>query len=273
LNDSYMVDVKVNDELANRLGITEASVSQILSGAFDGAAVRTFWEGDRPVTIKLRLDPASRSSFGDIGNTYLNSELTRARVPLRAVAKLEPEWQTSRIVRRNGVRTLTIRAFAKPGSYASNILEQALPQIKALQLPPGYRIYLGGEKDNQDETFPQMLIALAISLVAIFLILLVQFRTISEPLIVMASIPLTLFGAMFGLTVTGNPFGFTAFMGLISLCGIVVRNGIILVDYCNEKIAEGDTLEQAAREAGARRLRPIFLTTMAAAVGVTPMIL
>ncbi|MBC7962052.1 MAG: efflux RND transporter permease subunit [Steroidobacteraceae bacterium] len=272
-NDSYRVDVKVNDELANRLGITDASVSQTLSGAFDGAAVSTFWEGDRPVSIKLRLDQASRSNFADIGNTYLNSELTRARVPLRAVAQLAPEWQTSRIVRRNGVRTLTIRAFAKPGHYASKILEEAMPKIKALQLPAGYRIDYGGEKFNQDETFPQMLVALGISLVAIFLVLLVQFRNISDPLVVMASIPLTLFGAIFGLIITHNPFGFTAFMGLISLCGIVVRNGIILVDYCNERVAEGATLEQAAREAGSRRLRPIFLTTMAAAVGVTPMII
>jgi len=272
-NDSYMMDVKVNDELANRLGITDASVSQTLAGAFDGAAVSTFWEGDRPVSIKLRLDQASRSNFGDINNTYLNSELTRAKVPLRAIAQLAPEWQTSRIVRRNGVRTLTIRAFAKPGHYASKILEEAMPKIKALELPAGYRIEYGGEKFNQDETFPQMVGALGISLVAIFLVLLVQFRNISDPLIVMASIPLTLFGAIFGLIITHNPFGFTAFMGLISLCGIVVRNGIILVDYCNERVAEGETLEQAARDAGARRLRPIFLTTMAAAVGVTPMII
>lgn len=272
-NDSYMVDMKVNDELANRLGITDASVSQTLAGAFDGAAVSTFWEGDRPVTIKLRLDQSARSTFADIGNTYLNSDLTRARIPLRAVAQLAPEWQTSRIVRRNGVRTLTIRAFTTPGHYASKILEQAMPQIKALALPAGYRISLGGEKENQDETFPQMVGALAISLVAIFLVLLVQFRNISDPLVVMASIPLTLFGAIFGLIITHNPFGFTAFMGLISLCGIVVRNGIILVDYCNERVAEGATLEQAAREAGTRRLRPIFLTTMAAAVGVTPMII
>jgi multidrug efflux pump subunit AcrB/outer membrane protein TolC len=272
-NDSYMVDLNVNDELANRLGITEASVSQTLSGAFDGAAVSTFWEGDRAVTIKLRLDPASRSSFSDIGNTYVNSELTRAWVPLRAVATVAPEWQTSRIVRRNGVRTLTIRAFVKPGYYASKLLEKAMPRIKALQLPLGYRIYYGGEKDNQGETFPQMVVALAISLVAIFLVLLVQFRNISDPLVVMASIPLMLFGAILGLVITSNPFGFTAFMGLISLCGIVVRNGIILVDYCNERVAEGESLEQAARDAGARRMRPIFLTTMAAAVGVTPMIL
>jgi multidrug efflux pump subunit AcrB/outer membrane protein TolC len=272
-NDSYMVDLNVNDELANRLGITEASVSQTLSGAFDGAAVSTFWEGDRSVNIKLRLDPASRSTFADIGNSYLNSELTRARVPLRAIATLSPEWQTSRLVRRNGVRTLTVRSYVKPGFYASKLLERAIPQIKALPLPLGYRIDYGGEKENQEETFPQMLVALGISLVAIFLVLLVQFRTVSEPLVVMASIPLTLFGAILGLIITRNPFGFTAFMGLISLCGIVVRNGIILIDYCNEKVAEGDTLEQAAREAGARRLRPIFLTTMAAAVGVTPMII
>ena len=272
-NDSYMVDVNVNDELANRLGISEASVSQTLYGAFDGAAVSTFWEGDRAVTIKLRLDPASRSSFADIGNTYLDSMLTRARVPLRAIATLAPEWQTSRIVRRNGVRTLTIRAFVKPGHYASKILGQAMPQIKALELPTGYRIYYGGEKDNQGETFPQMVFALAISLVVIFLVLLMQFKTISEPLVVMASIPLTLFGAVLGLLITHNPFGFTAFMGMISLCGIVVRNGIILVDYCNERIAAGENLEQAARDAGARRLRPIFLTSMAAAIGMVPMIL
>ncbi len=272
-NDSLMVDVNVNNELANRLGLTEASISQTLSGAFDGAAVSTFWEGDRAVTIKLRLDRSYRSKFADIGNTYIDSELTHARVPLRAVATLAPESQTSRLVRRNGVRTLTVRAFVKPGYYASKLLEQAMPKIKALELPVGYRIYYGGEKYNQGETFPQMIVALAISLVAIFLVLLVQFRSISEPLVVMTSIPLTLFGAILGLVITRNPFGFTAFMGLISLCGIVVRNGIILVDYCNEKVAEGDTLEQAAREAGARRLRPIFLTTMAAAVGVTPMIL
>ncbi len=272
-NDSYMVDVKVNDELANRLGITDAMVSQTLAGAFDGGAVSTFWEGDRSVTIKLRLDPAARSSFAHIGNTYVSSALTHAKVPLRAIATVAPEWQTSRIVRRNGVPTLTIRAFPETGVYASKILEEAKPQLDSLQLPTGYRIYYGGEADNQSEVFPQMIVALAISLLVIFLILLVQFRNISESLVVMASIPLTLFGAMFGLVVTNNPFGFTSFMGVISLCGIVVRNGIILVDYCNERIAEGASLEQAAQEAGARRLRPIFLTSMAAAMGMVPMII
>lgn len=271
-NDSYMVDVNVNNELANRLGITDSSVSRLLAGAFDGGPASTFWEGDRPVTIMLRLDQGSRSSYADVRNAYVTSQVTHASVPLRSIATLAPEWQTSRIVRRNGVRTLTVRGFVKPDFYGSDLLKKVAPQVKALQLPPGYRIEYGGEKFNQQETFPQMLAALGISLIAIFLILLIQFKNISEPLIVMSSIPMALLGAIFGLVITGNPFGFTAFMGLIALCGIVVRNAIILVDYINEKLAEGQPLEQAATEAGERRLRPIFLTTMAAAVGVTPMI-
>jgi multidrug efflux pump subunit AcrB/outer membrane protein TolC len=272
-NDSYFVDVKVNEELSNRMGVTNANISQVLAGGFDGAPVSTFWEGDRPVTIMLRLDPSHRGKFEDVGDTYVTSLLTHASVPVRSVATLNPEWQTSRIVRRNGVPTITVRSFTKEGHYASELINATAGKLRDIPLPPGYRIYYGGENSNQSETFPQMTSALAISLLAIFLILMVQFRTISDPLVIMASIPLTLFGAIMGLVMTGNPFGFTAFMGLISLCGIVVRNGIILVDYIHEKLGEGLSLEEAASEAGARRLRPIFLTTMAAAVGVTPMIL
>ncbi len=268
-----MVDVNVNEELANRLGITNSSVSQIVAGAFDGGPVSTFWEGDRPVTILLRLTPAARSSFGNLSDTYVSSQVTKARVPLRAISTLKPEWQSSRIVRRNGVRTLTVRSFVQGGHYASELLNAVQQQIDRLPLPPGYRIEYGGDKLNSEETLPEMVMALGISLVAIFLVLLIQFKKVSDTLIVMSSIPLAMPGAALGLVVTHNPFGFTAFMGVISLCGIVVRNAIILVDYINEKMHEGHPLDEAATEAGERRLRPIFLTTMAAAVGVLPMIL
>jgi len=272
-NDSYMVDIDLENEMANRLGLTHGAVSQVLSGGFDGKTVGIFWEGDRAVAILLRLNQDVRSSFDDVRDAYVESQFSRASVPLRAIAKVKPDWQTSRIVRRNGVRTLTVRSFVKKGFYASALLNAVAPKIAAIPLPPGYRIEYGGEKFNQDDNMPQLLAALGISLVAIFLVLLVQCRNISEPLVIMSSIPLALFGAAFGLLVTQNPFGFMAFMGLISLSGIVVRNAIILIDYSNEKIAEGHSLQEAATEAGQRRLRPIFLTTMAAAVGVTPMIL
>lgn len=272
-NDSPFVDVNLDTELASRLGMTHASVSRLLSGAFDGTPVSTFWEGDRAVNIVLRVDPAHRTSFDDVRDTYVGSLLSEGKVPLRAIAQLAPAWQTSRIVRRNGVPTLTVRCFPAPGTYASALLKDTLPKIQALPMSPGYRLYLGGEWDNQNETFPEMVTALSIGLLAIFLILMIQFRNLSEPLVVMASIPLSLFGVVLGLLLTRNSFGFTAFMGMISLCGIVVRNAIILIDFIKAKLAEGLPLIEAATQAGERRLRPIFLTTMAAAVGVTPMIL
>jgi multidrug efflux pump subunit AcrB/outer membrane protein TolC len=272
-NDAPMINVNLDTELANRLGITHMGVSNLLSGAFDGVPVSTFWEGDRAVNIVLRVDPAHRASFDSVSDTYVGSPITGGRVPLRAIADLAPDWQSSRIVRRNGVPTLTVRCLTAPGTYASAILKDAMPKVKQLDLPAGYRVEMGGEHANQEETQPEMVVALGISLLAIFLILMIQFRNLLEPLVVMASIPLSLFGVMVGLLVTHNSFGFTAFMGMISLCGIVVRNAIILIDFIKEKRREGLPLAEAATQAGERRLRPIFLTTMAAAVGVTPMIL
>jgi multidrug efflux pump subunit AcrB/outer membrane protein TolC len=272
-NDSPMLAFNLNTELAARLGLTHADASSFLQGAFDGMTVSTFWEGDRAVDVVLRADPGHRDSFDAARDTYVNASLSGNKAPLRAVTDLAPAWQISRIVRRNGVPTLTVRSLTADGVYASAILDRTLPKVRALPLPPGYRIDLGGEWANKHETFPEMILALCISLVAIYLILMLQFRNLTEPLVVMLSIPLSLFGMAFGLLTLHNPFGCTAFAGMIALCGIAVRNSIILVDYIKDRLKHGVSLEEAATQAGERRLRPIFLTTMAAAVGVTPMIL
>jgi multidrug efflux pump subunit AcrB/outer membrane protein TolC len=268
-NDAPVVNVEVHPELANRLGLTHMGIARTLAGGLDGDPATVFWEGDRAVPVLLRTDAAHRGTIGTIRGT----PLSQGSLPLGAVATLKPEWQASRLVRRNGLPTLTVRSFVKPGHYASDLQAKAWSEVSHLALPPGVRLEQGGEFENQGETFPGMMVALGISLVAIFLVILMQFRNLKEPMIIMASIPLSLFGAMLGLVVTGNPFGFTAFMGMISLCGIVVRNAIILVDAIRERLKAGTPLAEAAMEAGSRRLRPIFLTTMAAAVGVLPMIL
>jgi multidrug efflux pump subunit AcrB/outer membrane protein TolC len=271
--DQMLAGVDLDQEVANRLGFTNTTIANELARSFEGETVSTYWEGDRDVDIDLRLDSPQRQTFQNVSDTYLLSPITGARVPVNAMASLAPEWHPGRIVRRNGVRTLTVRAFPSQGRLASQVLADAQKQIKNLQLPAGYRIEYGGEDENQRETFGEMRNALGISLILIFLILLLQFRTLADALIVMAAFPLALPGAAFGLFITHNPFGFTAFIGVISLGGLVVRNSIILVDYVHERMKQGVPLEEATLEAGERRLRPIFLTTMAAAVGVTPMIL
>jgi multidrug efflux pump subunit AcrB/outer membrane protein TolC len=271
--DAPQMNVNVREEVASRLGITNATIAQQLAGGFEGAPMTTYWEGDRDVDVVLRLDAQDRQSFTNVEEAYITSPVTGAKVPLEAVASLAPAWEPGRIVRRNGVRTLTVRAFPSGNRLASEILSDTRKQVDKMELPDGYRIEYGGEKANQDETFGEMQHALIISLALIFLILLFQFRTLIDPLIVMMAFPLALPGAAFGLLITHNNFGFTAFIGIVSLGGLVVRNSIILIDYIHERMKSGIELEQAALEAGERRLRPIFLTSMAAAVGVTPMIL
>ena len=265
--------IHVRDEVANRLGLSDQLISEELATGFEGLPATTAWEGDRDLDVLLRLDPEQRQNFRAVTDMYVTSPLTGARVPVDAVATLSPEWQPGRIVRRNGVRTLTVRTFPMQGQLASEILERASKQIEAIPLPPGYRIDYGGEYENQQETFGQMKFVLAASIMLIFLILLFQFRTLLDPIIVMTALPLAIPGAALGLFLTRNTFGFTAFIGIVSVGGLVVRNAIILIDYIHQRMREGVPLEHAALEAGERRLRPIFLTSMAAAVGVVPMII
>src|ERR1035438_9521280 len=271
--DAYRLKVNLRQEVANRLGFTNATVGQELAGGFEGAPVTTYWEGDRDIAVALRLGPKGRKSINAVNNTFVHSPGTGARVPLDSMATVSPVWDPGRIVRRNGVRTLTIRSGAQGGVLPSQVLARIRPVTDQLPLPAGYRVWYGGEFENQQDTFPEMVSALFISSVAIYLILMFQFRSVVDPLVIMAAIPLGLLGASVWLLVTHNPFGFTGFLGIVSLGGIVVRNAIILVDYTRERMKEGVPIEEAAIEAGERRLRPIFLTTMAAAVGVTPMIL
>lgn len=266
------VVVDINSEVANRLGMSQAGIAQTLAGSYLGAPVSTFWEGSRALNIVLRVDEERRGSFDDLRDMYLVSPITGARVPLRGVATLQPDWQSSRIIHRNGVRTITAGANTVSAMLPSELLMKVKKDVEAIPLQPGYSLAWGGELENQLESFGNMTVALGISLVSIFLILLFQFRKVSDVLIVMASIPLTVFGAIAGLLITGNPFGFTAFLGLISLTGVVVRNAIILLEYIHERLKHGVSVEAAALEAGQRRLRPIFLTSSAAAAGVLPMI-
>ncbi len=271
--DDYCLNIVVNEEVANQMGFTTEVIAGFMGAGLHGAPVSTLWEEDDPLAINFRLQKGLRSNFDDIRNTYILSPVTGKSIPLRQIASLKPTWQTGQITRRNGIPTLTTGCKSEPGMLASEVLDQIKPRIDTLSLPPGFSMAYGGDIKNQDETFGNMIIALIVSVVSIFLILLFEFKDAARPLIIMVSIPLTLFGSMLGLVVTGNVFSFTAFVGLIALVGIVIRNALIIVDHADHLVAEEKiSYAQAALESAKRRLRPIFLTTMAAAIGVVPMI-
>lgn len=269
----YMgVKLNVDNVKANRLGITSQAITQTLGVGLKGYSISTLWEGDKTVDIFLRYDEKSRKDLAALENLHITTRYGK-KVPLKAVATLDPEWHTGLLLRRNGLKNLSVYAEAQLGKKPARVLQEIQPQLDALKLPPGTSIQYGGDAESSGENAPRMGICLMVSLLLIFITLLFQFKSLGKALIVLCTFLLSLFGAFLGLLVTGNPLGMTGFMGIISLIGIVVRNGIILVDYADELIREhGYKHKAAAMAAAKRRMRPIFLTSAAAAVGVVPMI-
>lgn len=272
-NPTLGVAVRLKRDEADRVGVSKEAVAQTLGGSLKGWPVSTLWEGDKPLDIVLRLDERDRQQLSDVSQVYITTAYN-TKVPLRQVADVVPAWHLSNIVRRNGLRTLTVSSDTDFGRVAAQILAEVKPQLDALPLPAGTHLEYGGDDESGRDAGPSTNLALGLSFLLIFLTLLLQFRHAGRALIVLSTFFLSLPGAMFGLWITGNPLGMTAFLGINSLLGIVVRNGIILVDYADELVREhGYSVKDAAIASAHRRMRPIFLTSSAAAVGVIPMIL
>lgn len=271
--DDYIgVKLRIDADKANRLGLSNQAITQTLGAGLKGYAVSTLWEADRPIDIFVRYDAQSRRDLDALKNLHITSRYGR-KIPIKEVATLEPQWHTGMILRRNGLKLLSVYSEAQLGVKPSRILKEIQPKIEALQLPKGTHIQYGGDAESSMENAPAMGISLGVSLLLIFLTLLFQFKSLGKALIILCTFLLSLFGAFLGLLITGNPLGMTGFMGIISLIGIVVRNGIILIDYADELIRDhGYSHKAAAISAAKRRMRPIFLTSAAAAVGVVPMI-
>lgn len=267
------VRVEMEKDKATRMGYSKSAVATSLMIGIDGIPLTTIWEDDYPVQVRLSQDNGKKKDVDYLGNQTVTSPMSFSSIPLRSFATFIPEWTEGTIVHRNGTRTLTVQIDVDSKVMASSVLAKIRPSIDKLKLPEGVSINYGGEAEGSVETFVPMAEALLISIIIIFFILLFQFKKVKLASLVLSTMLLGLPGAAIGLYVTGYPFGLTAFMGITSLCGIVVRNGIILIDYLQElRTLHGMNVREAALAAGKRRMRPIFLTSAAAAVGVIPMI-
>jgi multidrug efflux pump subunit AcrB/outer membrane protein TolC len=268
------IEVAADTDACSRLSVSPASLRSSLALGLQGFPIGTVWEGDYPVKVLLKDEAKAISTIDGLRQQYVSTMLLGATVPLEQLAKLVPVWKEGVIVHRNGVRTLTVRVDIAPGKLASPVFEKLRRYIKTLDLAPGVTIDYGGETEGMNEVMVPLAQSLVASVGFIYLILLCQFKRHSKVLLVMMTMPLSLFGDVLGLKLAHYPFGLTAFIGIIGLMGIVVRNGIILVGYAEElREKHGMSAFDAALAAGKRRMRPIYLTSMAAAIGVIPMIL
>lgn len=268
------VEVIPDADACARLGVSPTMLqASLAAGSRKGLPIATIWEEDYPVRVILGDDPRRPETMEAFRQQYVSSPILAAAVPLEQLGDVRPSWRQGAIVRRNGIRTLTVRVDVANGVLATTVQRPLQAFVDAVGPTPGISIGWGGEKEDMERYYGPLARSLLTSVVLIYVILLFQFRRHRKALLVMLTMPLSLLGAMLGLLVTGLPFGLTAFLGVISLMGIVVRNGIILVGYAEElRRDRGLDAREAALAAGKRRMRPIFLTSAAAAVGVTPLI-
>lgn len=270
------VSVKMKETEANRLGVDKAILSAdlaILNG--EGIPMATTWQGDYPLSVVLKSEYDGRTpGFKDLPEEYIPVLGGVKSVPLRQVADVKPDWTNGSIVRRNGVRTVSVVAEVRQGKNVDAESNKTFAELKKLKLPDSVQLTQGGMFERDTENQPQIMNGLLISVLIIFFILLFHFKKIGLALLNLSSITLCVFGAFLGLWLVGKEISLTAILGLVSLMGILVRNGIIMLDYAQElREKEGMTVKDAAFHSGVRRMRPILLTSLAASVGVLPMII
>ena len=269
------VSITLNEAESNRLGINKALLTACLAVHYGpGVPVTSLWEGDYPVGVVLKTDHKDSAQFTNLGNEYIPVMGGTTSVPLRQFATIKPDFTDGCIVRRNGVRTISVVAEPMRGYNADKLAKQVEARVAKLELPKNVEVHTGGMLEKDTETLPQVSTGVLIAVFIIFFILLFHFKRISLALVNLSSMSLCVFGAAVGLLVTGYDMSITGILGVVSLMGILVRNGIIMLDYAEElRRDKGLSVREAAFQAGERRMRPIFLTSAAASVGVLPMML
>jgi len=278
IRDDYVegtptVRIKVDRQKAALFGLNTDTIGTALKTAYNGLEVSTYREGDDDYDITVQLSDASRR-VTDVLRELMLPTPSGKMVPLTTLARVEFAGGLGDIVRINHERVVTVKANVNenkiPGPVARAQAEELLGKFP---MPPGYRVTFTGEFEFQKESEDFLSKAFAIALFLIFLVLVTQFNSVAQPFIIMTAVILSLGGAFLGLTVISSPFGIIMTgVGVISLAGVVVNNGIVLIDYINKLRRRGFELREAVVAAGATRLRPVLLTAVTTILGLLPMV-
>jgi multidrug efflux pump subunit AcrB len=271
--ESFAVRLRIDPDKANMAGVSNLDVAAASITAMNGYQVSTLREGDEQIPIVARMKMEERAQLGDVQNLYVFSTQGSQKVPLQLISTIDYGLSTEKMQRRNQFRTITVSAFPVDGRLPSEVLTPVKEEIEAYgrALPPGYKLEIGGEYEKQVEGFGELAMVMLISVALIFLALVVQFKHAVKPFLVFAAIPFGIVGALFALWVMGSPFGFTGFLGIASLVGVIVSHVIVLFDFIEEKHAEGEPLQQALLDAGIMRLRPVMITVGATVIALFPL--
>lgn len=269
------LEVDLDDVEAGRMALNKTLLSLHLATRFgNGIPLTTVWEGDYPVGVVLKDNKTGQQTADDLNNATVGGMLPGVNVPLRQVATVSPDWHPTCIEHRNGLRTTSIFADNKHGKNLNEVTDKVIASLQDMPLPKGVSMQVGGQREKDLETGPQIYGGLAISIVIIFVILLFHFKDTRMATLILLALLFSVPGAALGILIMRQEVGLTGILGIISLMGIIVRNGIIMIDYAEElRKKHRLSAKHAALHAAQRRMRPIFLTSAAASMGVVPMVI
>lgn len=265
--------ININRAKAGMLGVPLAEIDRTIRAAITGLTVSKYRDADgKEYDIVVRLPIKDEPKLSDFDKIFVSS-VSGVQIPLKQLAAVEFKATPMSISHYDLERIVQVTSDVKGGISVNNVTQSIIKKLENYNFPDGYNYYVAGELEQRDESFGGMGRALIIALVGIFGVLVLQFKSYSQPLIVFSAIPLAIIGSILALLLTGNTFSFTAFVGITSLVGIVINNSIILVDYTNQLRMEGKNLVAALKESGETRFVPIVLTTATTIGGLLPLTL
>lgn len=268
--------IDIDQDKANRAGVSNQDIATSLRTSVSGFKSGSFRDGEDNIPIMMRNEGSQELDVRALGGVNIFAQSSGKNVPLIQVANIIPDWQYAKIKRRNLYRTMTVSCDAASGFTASditNILSPALTEISA-NWKPGYAFTLGGESEQSGDAMGAVGAKLPLAGFIILLLLIAQFNSFRKTFIVLSTIPLGLIGVIIGLYAFDSYFGFMAFLGVISLAGIVINNAIVLIDRIKIEIEDfGRTPYEGIIAAAQQRFRPILLTTFTTTLGLIPLYL
>lgn len=267
-----VLQADMNETTARRAGIVRADINRAIEENFQGVTTGVFREGDRLLPILARAPQGERQDVAAIADLQVWSPAAGRMIPIRQVVNgFAMAWDDYIRMRRDRRPTLTVLADQKSGP-ASVLWAAVAPQIEAIDLPEGYMMEWGGEHEDSAKAQEALAAKLPLFLAGMVLICIFLFNALRQPLIIWLCVPLAIIGVTAGLLLTGQPFGFMALLGLLSLSGMLIKNAIVLLDEIDMQIAEGKAGLAAIMDSAVGRMRPVMMAAATTVLGMMPLI-
>jgi HAE1 family hydrophobic/amphiphilic exporter-1 len=265
--------MRIRKEEASKLGLTSFDISRQVQSSTIGTVVsRMFVEGEE-LDIRVRLKEKDRETLSSLRKIPVITPMG-AKVYLSQIVDFEKDFGPVRIDRENQVRKVSVTANLYK-RHLNKVIEDIINETDDIlkDLPEGYFYEVGGEEKDRQEAFKTMSFAFLLAIILVYAVMASQFENLKSPFIIMFTIPLAFIGVVFLMVITGKIINLPVFMGFIMMAGIVVNNGIVMVDYINQLIAKGIKKSEAIVQGAVIRLRPILITALSTILGMLPMAL